>query len=417
MSQDPQSLFRAEVLAAQSDQASGATMAIRPVGARVLTLFFAALAVAVIAVLLGGSYTKKERVQGVVQAVDGVAVVSAQEPGTIQRVRVKEGQQVQAGEVIAEVSNERYTDAGNTQALLEQNLDQQRTQVQAQAEGQAQAHQAALATQQQRMAQARRDLGTLREEARLQAQQIASSQKLLDQLRPLLDEHIISELQYTQQHQALLEQTARLQTLKRQLSASEADLAQAQDESQRQIGQQRATRAGLDRDLLSLQQAQVQQRGARLTLIKAPVAGVISGLQVKQGQGVSQGAVMASVVPGTSAMEAVLYMPSTAVGFIRPGQAVRVSYDAFPYQRFGQYPGTVRSVSQADVTPPSTTSGNPDRRAVFLVHVALAQSSVRAYSTQVPLRPGHTLTADIEVDRRRLIHWMLDPLFAFSGRL
>jgi membrane fusion protein len=113
----------------------------------------------------------------------------------------------------------------------------------------------------------------------------------------------------------------------------------------------------------------------------------------------------------------VLRLPSTAVGFIQPGQHVRVSYDAFPYQRFGQYEGTVRSVSQSDV-PVAAASGNAqDQRAVFLVHVDLAKSSVKAYGTEIALRPGHTLSADIEIDTRRLIAWMLDPLLAFSGRL
>ena len=101
--------------------------------------------------------------------------------------------------------------------------------------------------------------------------------------------------------------------------------------------------------------------------------------------------------------------------FIQPGQKVRISYDAFPYQRFGQYEGTVRSISQTDV--PVQPSPNGDRRAVFMVRVTLASDQVKAYGTEITLRPGHTLTADIELDRRKLFRWMLDPLFAFSGKL
>jgi membrane fusion protein len=129
------------------------------------------------------------------------------------------------------------------------------------------------------------------------------------------------------------------------------------------------------------------------------------------------------VVPASAKLEAVLYVPSTAMGFIKTGQGVRISYDAFPYQRFGQYRGTVRAISQTDVTSAvqgnsaSTQQGGQDRRAVFMVRVALEQPTVRAYDTDIALRPGHTLTADIEIDRRRLIRWMLDPLFAFSGKL
>lgn len=422
-SDDPQSLFRQEVLAARSDTASGASVDIRPVGANRLTAFFVALALVVLGVLVFGSYTKKERVQGVVQAREGVAMVVPPEAGIVKRVLVAEGDTVKAGDVIAEIGSERFTDEGNTQALLEKNLEGQRAQVVAQTEAQAQANEAALASLEQRIAQARRDLVTGGEEIRLQEQQIASSAKLLDQLKPLLSDRIISELQYEQQRQTLLSQTAQLQALKRQRSATEAELAQAQDERQRIRAQHRVDRATLDRDLLNLQQEAVQRRGARVTLLKAPVDGIVSGLLATPGQSVAAGNVLASVVPAGAQLEAVLYVPSTAMGFIKTGQGVRISYDAFPYQRFGQYRGTVRAISQTDVTsvvPASvgtTAQGTQDRRAIFMVRVALAQPKVRAYGGEIALRPGHTLTADIEIDRRRLIRWMLDPLFAFSGKL
>ena len=137
---DPQSLFRQEVLAARSDTASGASVDIRPVGANRLTAFFVILALLVLGVLVFGSYTKKERVQGVVQAREGVAMVVPPEAGIVKRVLVAEGDTVKAGDVIAEIGSERYTDAGNTQALLEKNLEGQREQVVAQTEAQAQAH-------------------------------------------------------------------------------------------------------------------------------------------------------------------------------------------------------------------------------------------------------------------------------------
>jgi membrane fusion protein len=414
MSSDPQSLFRQEVLAAQSDTASGPALNIRPVSAPRLTAFFALLAASVIAVLVLGSYTKKERVQGVLQPESGVAAIVPPEAGIVKRVLVKEGQTVQAGDVLAELSNERFSDAGNTQALLETNLEGQRTQVLSQAENQAQAQTAALASLSQRIAQGQRDLITLSEELRLQDQQIASSRKLLNQLQPLLEDKIISDLQYEQQRQTLLDQTARLQTLKRQKSAAEAELAQAQDERQRLSAQHKVERATLDRDLLSLQQEKLQRRSSRVTLLKAPFAGVVSGLLATPGQSVSAGSVLASVVPANTQLQAVLYVPSTAMGFIKAGQRVRVSYDAFPYQRFGQYGGTVSSVSQTDVPVQGSAA---DRRAVFLVRVALDTAQVKAYGTEIALRPGHTLTADIEIDRRRLYRWMLDPLFAFSGKL
>ncbi|MEK8086683.1 HlyD family efflux transporter periplasmic adaptor subunit [Aquabacterium sp. A3] len=415
MSTPQSSLFRQEALAAQSDSSAGAPIHIRPVGAGWLTLFFAVLCAAVLLLLVLGSYTRKERVQGVVQARGGVAALVVPDAAVVRQVRVAEGQRVKAGDVIAELGQERFSDEGNTGSLVDANLASQRDSLQAQQSHRAEAQRAERAAQAQRAAQARRDLAALDEEARLLARQIESSQRVLQQLTPLLDERIVSGLQVEQQRQTVLEQEARRQALKRQRSAAEAALAQARDDEQRLQAQHEAEGAGLKRELLSLQQAQVQQRGQHVMVLRAPKDGIVSGLMALPGQALPAGHTLASVVPEPSAMDAVLYVPSTAIGFIREGQAVRVSYDAFPYQRFGQYAGTVHSVSRNEVRPAQPDA--QDRRAYFLVRVTLERPSVEAYGTEIALKPGQTLSADIAIDRRRLIRWMLDPLYAFTGRL
>ncbi len=426
-SDEASSLFRQEVLNARTDTAAGAAITIRPVGASLFTAFAAALCLAVLGVLIFGEYTKKERVQGVVQPRDGVAMVMAPEVAVVSKLLVKDGQAVKAGDVLAELRNERFTDTGggsngsgnnanSATSQIESNLQGQQAQLQNQVEGQAQAHQAALDGLASRIDRGQRDVRSLRDEQALQREQIASARKLLDQMQPLLAERIVSQLQYEQQRQALLDQTARQQSLQRQLSAAEADLAQAKDERARLVAEHRVARAGLSRDLLSLQNESVQRRSNRVTLLKAPVDGVVTSLTTGLGQTVSPNAALAAIVPAHSPMEAVLYLPSTAMGFIQEGQSVRVSFDAFPFQRFGQYHGVVSTVSQSDVAVPSGQQGQ-DRRAVFLVRVKLDSPHVKAYGNEIPLRPGHTLTADIEIDRRSLLRWMFDPLFAFSGRL
>jgi membrane fusion protein len=41
---------------------------------------------------------------------------------------------------------------------------------------------------------------------------------------------------------------------------------------------------------------------------------------------------------------------------------------------------------------------------------------MRAYGIDEPIRIGSTLSADIVVERQRLIDWMLDPIRAMRGR-
>src|SRR3989344_587923 len=414
---DDTPLFRPEVLQARSHTADGAPLHIQPVGGGALTLFAATLCLAVVLVLAFGQHTKKERVSGSLQPRNGVALLTPDQTAVLHRLRVQEGQHVRAGDVVAELRQERFTDGGSASGQIESSLQGQRQRITDQAEAQTLALRARLDALNQQTLRHQQDAQSLQTDIALQQEQIASVRKVLDQMAPLLEERIVSQLQYEQQRQSLLDHTARLQGLQRQLSAARSEWAQAREEQSRLQAEHRVSQAGLERNRLSLQRESAQQRSQQLSWLKAPVSGTVTGLQAGVGQTVSPAAPMLSIVPDDSPLEAVLHVPSTAMGFIRAGQVVCIAYDAFPYQRFGQHRGVVRSVSQSDVPVPQGAREQGDRRAIFLVRVTLERSTVRAYDTDIPLRPGHTLSADIELDRRSLLRWMLDPLFAFSGRL
>ena len=58
-----------------------------------------------------------------------------------------------------------------------------------------------------------------------------------------------------------------------------------------------------------------------------------------------------TLLPDGASLLAELFVPSRAIGFVEPGQRVRLMVDAFPYQRFGTLGGRVETVSQAVLSP------------------------------------------------------------------
>lgn len=53
---------------------------------------------------------------------------------------------------------------------------------------------------------------------------------------------------------------------------------------------------------------------------------------------------------------------------------------------------------------------------MFRVRVELSREEIQAYGEAIPLQPGMLLSADIVFDRRSLIRWLFDPLFAVGRR-
>ena len=131
-------------------------------------------------------------------------------------------------------------------------------------------------------------------------------------------------------------------------------------------------------------------------------------------------------------MQAELFAPSSAVGFLRPEQAVQLRYQAFPFQKFGHHPGQVLQVSRTPLQAAElaslplatgTTSAAPDSSArppgepLYRITVELDRQTVQAYGVAQPLVAGMQLEADVLLDRRRLIEWIFEPLLSVSGRL
>jgi membrane fusion protein len=131
-----------------------------------------------------------------------------------------------------------------------------------------------------------------------------------------------------------------------------------------------------------------------------------------------------SIVPAGSVLQAELFSPSRSVGFLRPGQRVLLRYQAFPYQKFGFYEGTIKSVSRSAAGPSELpqqltglTSLVAPNEPIYRVTVELARQTATAYGEQVPLQPGMQLEADVAIESRRLIEWVLDPLYSLTGKL
>ena len=89
---------------------------------------------------------------------------------------------------------------------------------------------------------------------------------------------------------------------------------------------------------------------------------------------------------------------------------------AFPYQRFGTVKGMVRAMLNTVLGPTEISIPGRHPGAGLPRSRDAAERRLQAYGETVPLQPGMLLTADIVFDRRSLVEWLFDPLFAVGRR-
>lgn len=170
---------------------------------------------------------------------------------------------------------------------------------------------------------------------------------------------------------------------------------------------------------LAMEETRIQAQGAARVL--APRDGIVASVRAKAGDQLRPGDVLLDIVPGDQSLRARLFARSSAMGYVEPGQQVKVYLDAFPYQRHGVQTGRVLAIFETTLQ-----TGESDMaislevattEPVFLIDVEFPDGFQLATQQQSNLRPGMTLTADVVINRRTLVEWALEPLQGAVRRL
>ena len=200
------------------------------------------------------------------------------------------------------------------------------------------------------------------------------------------------------------------------LTSEVAETRSEQDRIEIQIDQisasERRELSELDQRLIQLE-AQIQQIEADASyVLVATTNGYVTALQARAGEVSNPNVPLLTISPENSVLVAELFLPSRAIAFVETGQQVNLQYDALPYQKFGFGRGIVSDISSATLMPQELgiTSQNPEP--LYRVSVQLEDTSIEAFSSNIPLQSGMELTAEIVLEDRRLIEWLLEPLLS-----
>jgi membrane fusion protein len=407
-------LFRPEALDFQQHQRQwGEVVLLQPLSLKVMAWFITAVTVFALVFLFMAQYARKETVRGYLTPTAGTAKIFTPRQGTIRTVHVKEGQHVQQGQPLLTIATDQIAaDGEDVDAAILDTLTHQRDLLTQQ-----------IAAQEERTVSERNRLATLTrgmeaEIAQLEAQialqreRIQLSQDLALAAAQLNAKGHMPEAAYQQRQEALLQQKQTLSSLNQKLAEQRNQLAETRYALE-QLPAVMAERAqDLRNELSDTKQRLAEINGRRAFVIRTPIAGRVATLQTTVGQPAEPQRLQLEIIPEGSVLEAELFVPTRAIGFVQPGQKVRILYDAFPYQSFGTYSGRITRISQtilkgSDISAPVTL-----QEPAYKVTVALDRPDIDAYGQKMPLQADMLLRADIILARRSLMSWLTDPLLS-----
>lgn len=397
----------------------------RPVPLIYLTLAAAVMGLSIVLLFAFGTYTRRTTVDGVLMPRSGIVKVYAQQPGIVLRKAISDGDRIKRGAVLYAISSEQLSAAdGETQAaLIEQahlrkrSLEQEASNLRVLHEHEQALLQAKAANLGAEMARLEGQIATQRDRVGIAADSVARYAQLIAQDASSADE-------YQQRQTDLLEQRLMLQ----KLQGERENVSRARDETAKVLVdlplKQQNHLAQIERSLIDVTRSLIESEARRELIVTAPEDGLVTAITLNPGQFISTTQPVASIVPEGAEWQAQLFVPSHAAGFVRVGDRVNIRYQAFPYQKFGQYRARVASIARValsaeelQIGPVPTTTSNASAGTFYRVIAALESQSVTAYGKQQSLQAGMNLQADILQERRRLFEWVLEPLLSLTGKL
>lgn len=404
--------------------------------ARRLTYILALLVAVLVAYISIAEVEQVATAQGVVRPDGRVKVVNHPEGGRVAAIHVREGDQVEEGQVLVELDPALMTDEVGKRRAEWIGAELQVVRLLAEAEGAVPRFPIDLAAERPDLAAAETALFAARSEAlasrRSQAdeivrqrrqdvaalegrlQQQASGLEILraqvESLRKLKDQGYFPELRFLSVLRELNDAEGLYAETRTQLEAARAALVEAE-----------SRRASVDRDW----QAQVQEELAaalarrdhaksslsqsdtalRNLAVTAPAAGVVQELQVNNlGQAVAPNQEMMKIVPIGDTLVVEARVSNADIGSVDLGQPARVKITTYNYIRYGVLEGEVAQIS------PDAVRDERTGVLTFGVWIRTDRNYMGEQPGQYPVIPGMTAEVDLVIGKRTILSYLTDRL-------
>ena len=345
-------LFREEAFNAQLDNIDGQVVLARSIPLWYLGAASGGIALLILAFLFFGEYTKRTASVGLLVPSEGAIRIVPPVSGVILETPIKEGQAVNKGDTLFVVGDVRNTVLNDNSISLgdsvSQNIQRKRSELERSRDYEQLTARLVREGQAAKIQKLKVELGQSEREISLNQIQERIARQNVERYSSMVQSGFMSIQALQEKENALANAQAQLVGVERARTALQDEIAVADNEIKLASSREATRMAEIKRDFAGLEQELVENSAKYRYEITAQAGGTITAILVTRGQVVNNQPIATLLTEG-SALEAQLFIPSKASGFIENGQKVRLRFQAYPYQKFGQYEGTVSQVSRSQI--------------------------------------------------------------------
>ncbi len=410
---------------------------------RAQTLVRSAVVVTVVLIVWASVAQVDEVTKGEAKVIPSrqLQVIQSLDGGVVSEILVKEGQVVEAGQLLLKIDETRATSGVRESAAQAFSLRVKAARLKALAEGTAFEPPAAqegnleearildeerqlydakrselsamLSINDQQLAQRRQELSEAQARRNSAQRSMDLSQQELSKTRALLATGAVSEVEVLR--------------LEREVSRARGDMEQAGAQSARaQAAINEASRKVQETDLSFRNEArkELSEVLARLNAltegavaladkvdksqVKSPVRGRVQRLLANTVGGVvSPGRDIVEIVPLDDALVLEAKIQPRDIAFIHPGQAATVKFSAYDFAIYGGMEAVVENIS------PDTVTNERGDQTYYVVRVRTTQPQL---NDKMPILPGMTAEVDVLTGQKTVMSYLLKPVLRAHER-
>ncbi len=376
-------------------------------------LFFTLLA----SFLCAGSYTRRVTVSGELASLPGPVRIVAPGQGVILSRLVGPGDRVRKGQPLYEIDVSHTARSGVVSLQQRLNTQAQIKSVDGIISRLQDNRRVTLATLAQEKASYTAALMHSADVLNQASEGLREMKQNMDSYRRYQRAGLINRDQLSQQASLYYQQQSDLLTLSSQREQNALQVLVLE-------GDIRTRAADFDNDIfrMEMQRSELVRQDAEddaagTLVVTSPVDGRVDTAGPSHGQAVSVGDALVQVIPGGMVRwQLVMWVPDGVVPFIRMDAPVSIRYNAFPAEKFGQFPGRIAQIATAPATLQERMawSAAPSAGVAGTWYRLTVTPDVTHFDWQGRhLRPGNGLRAEctLFMEKRKLWQWALAPLY------